>query len=75
MAEDKQPSGAEQAFGDFAPAFVGYTDDVLFGQVQKGTQLSPKERSLVTVATLTTGGNSERRKRRPTTHQHLTPPS
>jgi 4-carboxymuconolactone decarboxylase len=33
MAEDKQPSGAEQAFGDFAPAFAGYTDDVLFGQV------------------------------------------
>jgi 4-carboxymuconolactone decarboxylase len=59
MAEDKQPSGAEQAFGDFAPAFVGYTDDVLFGQVWTRPQLSPKERSLVTVATLTTGGNSE----------------
>jgi 4-carboxymuconolactone decarboxylase len=59
MAEDKQPSGAEQAFGDFAPAFVGYTDDVLFGQVWKRPQLSPKERSLITVAALTTGGNSE----------------
>ena len=59
MAEDKQPSGAEQAFGDFAPAFVGYTDDVLFGQVWKRPQLSPKERSLVTVAALTTSGNTE----------------
>jgi 4-carboxymuconolactone decarboxylase len=59
MPEDKQPSGAEQAFGDFAPAFVGYTDDVLFGQVWERPQLSPKERSLITVAALTTGGNSE----------------
>jgi 4-carboxymuconolactone decarboxylase len=59
MPEDKQPSGAEQAFGDFAPAFVGYTDDVLFGQVWDRPQLSPKERSLITVAALTTGGSSE----------------
>lgn len=34
MAEtSKEPSGARKAFGDFAPAFVGFTDDVLFGQV------------------------------------------
>jgi 4-carboxymuconolactone decarboxylase len=59
MPEDKQPSGAEQAFGDFAPAFVGYTDDLLFGQVWMRPQLSPKERSLITVAALTAGGSSE----------------
>ncbi|MGI8578208.1 MAG: carboxymuconolactone decarboxylase family protein [Nocardioidaceae bacterium] len=40
-------------------AFVSYTDDVLFGQVWERPQLSPKERSLITVAALTTGGNTE----------------
>jgi 4-carboxymuconolactone decarboxylase len=54
-----EPSGAQKAFGDFAPAFVGFTDDVLFGQVWPRTELSPKERSLITVAALTTGGNTE----------------
>ena len=45
--------------GDFAPALVGYTDAVLFGEVWKRTDLSPKERSLVTVAALTTSGNTD----------------
>ena len=46
-------------FGDFAPTLVGFTDDVLFGQVWKRQDLSPKERSLVTVASLTTSGNTD----------------
>ncbi len=46
-------------FGDFAPALVGFTDDVLFGKVWKREQLSAKERSLVTVAALTTSGNTD----------------
>src|SRR6266516_3942768 len=58
-AEAKEPSGAQKMLGGFAPALVGFTDDVLFGQVWTRTQLSPKERSLVTVAALTTTGNSE----------------
>ena len=58
-AQNSQPSGAEKMFGDFAPALVGFTDDVLFGQVWKREQLSPKERSLVTVACLTTSGNTD----------------
>ena len=58
-AERREPSGAEKMFGDFAPALVHFTDDVLFGQAWKRPQLSPKERSLVTVAALTTGGNTE----------------
>jgi 4-carboxymuconolactone decarboxylase len=57
--EHKEPSGAEKMFGDFAPALVGLTADVLFGQVWKRRELSPKERSLVTVASLTTSGNTE----------------
>ena len=58
-AETREPSGAEKMFGDFAPALVGFTDEVLFGQVWTRPQLSPKERSLVTVAALTTGGNTD----------------
>jgi 4-carboxymuconolactone decarboxylase len=57
--EDKEPSGAQRLFGDFAPTLVRYTDDVLFGDVWKRTQLSAKERSLVTVAALTTSGNTD----------------
>ena len=59
MTAKTEPSGAEKMFGDFAPALVHFTDDVLFGQAWKRPQLSPKERSLVTVAALTTGGNTE----------------
>jgi 4-carboxymuconolactone decarboxylase len=54
-----EPSSAQKMFGDFAPARVDITDDVLFGQVWKRPELSPKERSLITVAALTTGGNTE----------------
>jgi 4-carboxymuconolactone decarboxylase len=46
-------------FGDFAPALVAFTDDVLFGQVWTRPELSPKERSLITIACLTTSGNTE----------------
>jgi 4-carboxymuconolactone decarboxylase len=59
MSDPNEPSGAQRLFGDFAPALVGYTDDVLFGDVWKRTELSPKERSLVTVAALTTMGNTD----------------
>jgi 4-carboxymuconolactone decarboxylase len=58
-AERKEPSGAERMFGDFAPALVHFTDDVLFGQVWTRQELSPKDRSLVTVACLVTNGNTD----------------
>ena len=53
-----EPSGAKRAFGNFAPAFVGFTDDVLFGEVWTRPGLTAKERSLLTVAALTTSGNT-----------------
>jgi 4-carboxymuconolactone decarboxylase len=57
--ETREPSGAQKAYGDFAPALVGFTGDVLFGQVWTRTELTPKERSLVTVAAQVAGGNPE----------------
>jgi 4-carboxymuconolactone decarboxylase len=65
MSEDngrgtaRESSGAARQFDDFAPGLVGFTDDVLFGQVWTRPELSPRDRSLVTVAALTAAGNAE----------------
>jgi 4-carboxymuconolactone decarboxylase len=50
-----QPSGGQKAFGDIAPALADYTDTVLFGDVWKRDGLSPRDRSLITVAALIAG--------------------
>jgi 4-carboxymuconolactone decarboxylase len=51
MAED--PVDARNAFGDIAPQLAAITDKVLFGQVWEDKTLSPRDRSLVTIANLT----------------------
>jgi len=58
-APSDEQSGAARLFGDFAPGLVTFTDDVLFGQVWARPELSPRDRSLVTVTALTTAGNTE----------------
>lgn len=47
-----KPRNAPQAFHDIAPALANYTDEVLFGEVWARQGLSPRDRSLITVATL-----------------------
>jgi 4-carboxymuconolactone decarboxylase len=60
MPNQKEPSGAEKMFGDFAPALVHFTDDVLFGEAWERTEeLSARDRSLITVASLLTSGSAE----------------
>ena len=59
MSEPKEPSRAQQLVGDFAPKLAQLTDDVLFGDVWERTELSPRDRSLVTVAALIANGNTE----------------
>ena len=59
MSERKEPSRAQQLVGDFAPKLAQLTDDVLFGDVWERTELSPRDRSLVTVAALIANGNTE----------------
>lgn len=54
-----EQSSAARLYGDVAPALVGYTDDVLFGDVWRRPELSPRDRSLATVAALIAGGNTE----------------
>lgn len=46
------PTAARKSFGDIAPALAEYTDVVLFGDVWKRPGLSPRDRSLITVASL-----------------------
>jgi 4-carboxymuconolactone decarboxylase len=61
MADTQEPlkPGAKGLFGDFAPELVALTDDVLFGRVWERTELTPRERSLITVASLLTSGSTE----------------
>ena len=46
------PTAARESFGDIAPALAEYTDTVLFGDVWRRAGLSPRDRSLITVASL-----------------------
>jgi 4-carboxymuconolactone decarboxylase len=58
MSEPEEQSRAQQLMGDFAPKLAELTDDVLFGDVWAHAELSPRDRSLVTVAALIANGNS-----------------
>ncbi len=48
-----------EMIGDFLPKMVSLTDYVLFGDVWERAELSKRDRSLITVAALITGGNTE----------------
>jgi 4-carboxymuconolactone decarboxylase len=45
-------TAARESFGHIAPALAAYSDDVLFGDVWERPGLSPRDRSLITVASL-----------------------
>jgi 4-carboxymuconolactone decarboxylase len=57
--QPKQLGGGRMMFGDFAPKLAELTDDMLFEDVWNRPELSPRDRSLITVAVLTAGGNTE----------------
>ena len=57
--QPKQVGGGRRMFGDFAPKLAQLTDDVLFEDVWNRLELSARDRSLVTVAVLTAGGDTE----------------
>ena len=52
-------AGGRNAFGDFAPGMVYYTDRVLFDEVWERGGLSKRDRSLVTVSALTALGKTD----------------
>lgn len=48
----EEPTTARNSFGDIAPHLAKITDKVLFGDVWDRTDLSPRDRSLVTITSL-----------------------
>ena len=48
----REPTAAEKMIGDFAPKLVELTDQVLFCDIWERPELSKRDRSLITVATL-----------------------
>jgi 4-carboxymuconolactone decarboxylase len=59
MSDSQAMTPAQKAIGDFAPKLVSLTDDVLFGDVWERTELSKRDRSLITVAALIANGSTE----------------
>ena len=57
--QPKQVGGGRRMIGDIAPKLAALTDDVLFDDVWNRPELSPRDRSLITVAALTTGGDAD----------------
>jgi len=56
---EKQTAGRDR-LGEFAPKFAELNDDVLFGEVwSREKELSPRDRSMITVSALISGGNFE----------------
>lgn len=47
-----EPTAARDSFGDIAPALAAYIDKVLFGDDWRRPELSPRDRSLITVTAL-----------------------
>ncbi|MFW0793496.1 carboxymuconolactone decarboxylase family protein [Gordonia sp. CPCC 205515] len=50
----EQPSAAQRLVGEITPKLADLTDEVLFGDVWARAELSPRDRSLITVAALIT---------------------
>ncbi len=59
--DEKKPaaSAAQQLYGEFAPKFAELTDTVLFGDMWERSQLSPRDRSLITCTALVALGKVE----------------
>lgn len=55
----RQVGGGRRSIGDIAPKLAALTDDVLFDDVWNRPELSPRDRSLITVAALIRGGDAE----------------
>ena len=54
-------TAGRDALGEFAPQFAHFNDDILFGEVwSREERLSPRDRSLITVAALMGSGILDR---------------
>jgi 4-carboxymuconolactone decarboxylase len=56
---DPEQTPAQKLIGEFLPKMVLLTDETLFGDIWARSELSPRDRSLITVAALITNGSTE----------------
>lgn len=56
---DPEQTPAQKMIGDFLPKMVSLTDETLFGDMWERPELSPRDRSLITVAAPITNGSTE----------------
>lgn len=59
MADRQRAAAVEKAYGAVSPAIVRYTNDVLFDDLWRSPDLTPRNRSLVTISALIAGGHAE----------------
>lgn len=59
MAHQKIVTNVRESLGEFAPAFVDYSENVLFGDLWRREQLSLRDRSMITISALVMGGMTE----------------
>src|SRR4051794_24350311 len=57
--QPKQIGGGRRSIGDVSPKLAELTDEVLFEDVWNRPELAARDRSLVTVAALVTGGGAD----------------
>jgi 4-carboxymuconolactone decarboxylase len=56
---DPEQTPAQKLIGEFLPKMASLTDESLFGDIWARSELSPRDRSLITVAALITNGSTE----------------
>jgi 4-carboxymuconolactone decarboxylase len=57
--QPRQIGGGRSSIGDIAPKLAEITDDILFDDVWNRSGLAARDRSLITVAALVTGGDAD----------------
>jgi 4-carboxymuconolactone decarboxylase len=57
--QPRQVGGGRRTIGDVTPKLAALTDDVLFEDVWNRPELSARDRSLITVTALITGGSAD----------------
>lgn len=57
-AQTPAPRVAPEDMRWAAPVLARYTDEVLFGEVWRGPELSPRDRSMITLSALVAGGHT-----------------
>jgi 4-carboxymuconolactone decarboxylase len=58
-SDDQRAANVNRTVGAFAPDLAGYTNNFLFNDLWRRTDLAPRDRSLVTLASLAATGNAE----------------